>query len=105
MVRWPESGSRCGLTPPKATPRQHIPSGTTDAEGKYELTTGIAKGAPAGWYQVVLTPPTAAPVGGELPRSGPPPFAKKYMDVTTTDLSLEVKAGAAPGAYDLKLEK
>jgi len=89
----------------KGNTTQHVPSGTTDAEGKYELTTGVAKGAPVGWYQVVLTPPTAAPSGGELPRSGPPPFAAKYTDVTTTDLSLEVKAGAAPGAYDLKLDK
>lgn len=89
----------------KGNTTPHIPSGTTDAEGQYELTTGVGKGAPAGWYRVVLTPPTATPVGGEMPPSGPPPFAKKYLDVTTTDLSLEVKAGAAPGAYDLKLEK
>lgn len=89
----------------KGNSTQHIPSGITDAEGKYELTTGIAKGAPAGWYQVVVTPPTAAPVGGELPRSGPPSFDRKYTDVTTTDLSLEVKEGAAPGAYDLQLAK
>ncbi|NUQ65549.1 MAG: carboxypeptidase regulatory-like domain-containing protein [Pirellulales bacterium] len=83
----------------------HIPSGTTDSEGKYELTTGNTKGAPAGWYKVAVTPPTAAPTGGEMPQAGPPPFNQKYTSPTTTDLSIEVKEGAAPGAYDLNLAK
>jgi hypothetical protein len=83
----------------------HIPSGTTDAEGKYELTAGGAKGAPAGWYKVVVMPPAPAPTGGEVPKPGPPPFDPKYSDAATTDLSIEVKSAAAPGAYDLNLEK
>lgn len=89
----------------KGNSTPHIPSGTTDTEGKYELITGGRKGAPPGWYKVVLAPPTPGPTGGEMPKSTPSPFAAKYQNVTTTDLQIEVKSGATPGAYDLKLDK
>ena len=81
----------------------HVPSGTADAEGKYELVAAAKNGAEVGWYKVIIIPATPAPKGGEMPQVGPPPFNVKYTDVTTTDLSIEVKAGAAPGAYDLTL--
>lgn len=83
----------------------HEPSGTADAEGKFELVAAAKNGAEVGWYKVVIIPATPAPTGGEMPQVGPPPFNVKYTDVTTTDLTIEVKAGAAPGAYDLTLTK
>lgn len=89
----------------KGNSTPHIPSGTTDTEGRYELITGGRKGAPSGWYKVVLAPPTPGPTSGEMPKSTPSPFAAKYQNVTTTDLLVEVKPGAAAGAYDLKLDK
>ncbi|MCS7272184.1 MAG: carboxypeptidase-like regulatory domain-containing protein [Gemmataceae bacterium] len=82
----------------------HIPTGTTDAEGKYELMTGVERGAPPGQYRVVLVPPSPKPVGGSIPPPSPPPFNAKYLDRKTSDLTIEVKAGAAPGTYDLILK-
>jgi len=89
----------------KGNQTKHIPAATTDGSGMYELTTGGEKGAPAGWYKVVITPPSPPITGGELPQTGPPPFDQKYLTPDTTDLSIEVKAGAAAGAYDLNLTK
>ncbi len=82
-----------------------VPSGTANAEGKYELVAAAKNGAEVGWYKVVIVPATPAPMGGEMPQVGPPPFNVKYTAPTTTDLSIEVKAGATAGAYDLKLSK
>jgi hypothetical protein len=82
----------------------YIPAGYTDDSGKYELMTTARKGAPVGWYKVVITPPTAPP-GGEMPKVEIPPFNPKYADPEKTDLSIEVVEGAPPGAYDLELTK
>jgi hypothetical protein len=83
----------------------HEPGGAADAEGKYELVAAAKNGAEVGWYKVVIVPASPVPTGGEMPTIGPPPFNTKYTDVTTTDLSIEVTGGAAPGAYELKLSK
>lgn len=83
---------------------QYIPAGYTNESGRYELTTTARKGAPAGWYKVVVVPPSAPP-GGEMPKLTAPPFHKKYADPTLTDLSVEVKSGATSGSYDFKLSK
>src|SRR2546429_9587446 len=34
---------------------QHIPVGTIDAEGRYELMSATKKGAPLGWYKVAVS--------------------------------------------------
>jgi hypothetical protein len=81
----------------------HAPAATADAQGKYEVTVGPRKGAPPGWYKVVVSAPVPPKSGGDAPAPVAVPFAAKYTDPNTTDLSIEVKAGAAPGAYDLKL--
>jgi hypothetical protein len=83
---------------------QFIPAGFTDQTGRYELSTTARKGAPSGWYKVVVTAPTAPP-GGEFPKVAPPPFNMKFSDPDKTDLSIEVKDGLASGNYDLKLTK
>ncbi|MDB5390277.1 MAG: hypothetical protein JWM11_5923 [Planctomycetaceae bacterium] len=89
----------------KGNKTKHIPSATSDDEGNYELVTGGEKGAPPGWYKVVVIPSSPPIVGGEMPKPGPPPFDKKYLDPGATDLSVEVKDGATPDDYNLELKK
>lgn len=89
----------------KGNTTTHIPTATADDDGNYELITGGEKGAPPGWYKVIVTPPSLPITGGEMPATPPTPFDKKYLDPGATDLSIEVKAGAEPGAYDLQLKK
>lgn len=80
------------------------PGGAADENGKYELIAAAKKGAPPGWYKVVVFP-YSPPPGGEAPQASLPPFNKKYSNPSTTDLSIEVKEGAPAGAYDLQLTK
>lgn len=67
-------------------------------DGSYSLTTKDKPGAPAGWYKVVVNTkyPGASEKAVELP--------KRYSDPGKSDLSVEVKPNAEPGAYDLKLK-
>src|SRR2546423_6028237 len=39
----------------KGNPTRHIPVGTLDAEGRYELMSATKKGAPLGWYKVTVS--------------------------------------------------
>jgi hypothetical protein len=93
--------------PSRGNMSRHVPTGTIDAEGNYELITVRKKGAPPGWYKVLVfadanTPPPGVPAHPQPPRwltNG------KYTDEQTTDLYLEVVENAAPGAYDLNVSK
>lgn len=78
----------------------HIAAAAADAEGRFTLSTVGEAGAPPGWYKVVVSPYTPGPV--EVPK---PPYNVKYLTVDSTDLSIEVKADAPAGAYDLTLDK
>jgi hypothetical protein len=85
------------------------PTGTVDEEGVYTLLTKGKKGAPPGWYKVVVTATETAPVHPNSPQ-GHHPVAQsivpaKYGLEKTTDLSIEVVENAPPDAYDLKLKK
>ncbi len=82
----------------KREPRATISS---DAPGRYQLSTDNQEGAPAGWYKVT--------VYAHKPGSGstsPPEWlvAPKYGDEKTSGLSVEVTKEARSGAYDLKLD-
>jgi hypothetical protein len=88
----------------KGNTTRHHPVGTINAEGRYELHTVGRKGAPPGWYKVVVhadenqqTGRTAAPL--------PPRWMThvKYTAAGTTPLQVEVVEVA--GRYDLKLTK
>src|SRR4051812_41798107 len=88
-------------------------SGMLNSNGEYSLSTEKQKGAPPGWYKVIISPNTP-PMGGEMMSGGglaPPATGNssvinaKYTDATKTDLSVEVVANPAPGAYDLKVTK
>jgi hypothetical protein len=85
------------------------PTGTVDAEGNYTLHTNGKKGAPAGWYKVVVTAAEAPSFRGKGPRTQMPGakslVAAKYGQAKTTDLAVEVIENPAPGAYDLKLTR
>jgi hypothetical protein len=85
------------------------PAGTVNAAGRYVVSTQGKKGAPLGWYKVVVTatgPPR--PTKEDVRRHHPMPVslvAAKYGQVQTTDLAVEVVAHPAEGAYDLKLTR
>jgi hypothetical protein len=85
------------------------PSGTVDATGRYALFTKGKKGAPPGWYKVIVTanaPETTAPTGKRLHHPHPKSLLPaKYGLAKTTDLAVEVVESPAPGTYDLKLTR
>jgi hypothetical protein len=72
-------------------------------DGAYELLTEGQRGAPPGWYKVVVT---SVETVDTSTTSAPPPkslVAGKYGQPDTTDILIEVKPGAGDAAYDLKL--
>ena len=78
---------------------QHQPTSAIDADGHYELSVPPErKGAPPGWYQVVVT-------AYDNPRPGrlKTLIDVKYQDEKTTPLKIEVIENPEPGRYDLKL--
>jgi hypothetical protein len=69
-------------------------------EGIYELTADGKPGVPPGWYRVTvwaMKEPTVAK---------PPEWLAhpRYADAKTSGLTVEVKEGAATGAYDFDLQ-
>jgi hypothetical protein len=81
---------------------QHQPNGAIDAEGTYELLVPPAKkGAPLGWYKVVVTA-----YDNPMPNKPLKSFIDmKYSDEKTTPLKFEVIENPEPGRYDLKLTR
>jgi hypothetical protein len=77
--------------------------GRIDSQGRYTLsTTGVkgsdsGKGAPLGWYKVILL--TTLPGSPEIS------VPAKYLDPKDTPLKVKVVADPEPGAYDLELKK
>jgi hypothetical protein len=81
---------------------QHQPNGAIDAEGKFELYVPPSrKGAPPGWYRVVVTayddPQPGKPIKSFIDR--------KYSDEKSTPLKVEVIAQPETGRYDFKLNR
>jgi len=78
-------------------------------DGKYEILTGQKRGAPPGFYRVVVVstnysgdnPPPKGPTA-EMPRSLIDP---KYSSPGTTPLGFEVTAKPVDHAYDLQVTK
>jgi hypothetical protein len=86
------------------------PLGKFDAEGNYQLFTKGKRGAPLGWYKVVVTAGAGqeASMANRAARGGPAsavplPFDPRYVQATTTTLSVEVVTAPDDYAYDLKL--
>jgi hypothetical protein len=87
--------------PLKGNETLHQPTGPIDAEGRFELVTAGKKGAPPGWYKVVVTAyANKLEEGPVRPRLL---LVEKYYHPKKTDLSVEVVADPAPGAYDLNV--
>jgi hypothetical protein len=86
----------------KGNTTAHQPAGLIAADGTFELfVPGGRKGAPPGWYKVVV-------YAVDDPQPGKPNryfTHKKYSDPATTPLSVEVVAAPAPGRYDFKLDR
>ena len=74
-------------------------AGRLGSDGRYSLRMDDGfkqyKGAPPGWYKVTISSPDDVPI----------PVNKKYTNIKTTELSVEVVPNPAPGAYDLKFTK
>jgi hypothetical protein len=81
------------------------PAGTVDSQGVYRLTTKGKKGAPPGWYKVVVTAIDSR-AGRDASHHRPAAkslVAAAYGQAATTPLAVEVVEDPAFGAYDLKL--
>ena len=85
------------------------PVGNVDKDGSYTLLTKGKRGAPPGWYKVIVTATDSRPEAPKDPKKGHPHprslVPAKYGQEKTTDLSVEVVEAPARGAYDLKLKK
>ncbi len=83
---------------------QHIPVGTIDADGRYDLMSATKKGAPLGWYRVAVS--AQEPIDPKNPYAPPKHLVNpRFSDPATSGLAVEVTAHAAPGAYDLEATK
>jgi hypothetical protein len=86
------------------------PYGTVDENGKYTLFVAAdKKGAPAGWYKVIVVAFEAP--AADRRRPGDPAkhhrllVNRRYGDPKTSKLVVEVLEDPKPGAYDLILAK
>jgi hypothetical protein len=94
--------------PDKGNTGTHEPAGTVNKDGVYNLLTKGKKGAPPGWYKVVLTAHDSQPQHAKTPKMksvAKSLLSPKYGQAKTTDLEVEVVENPASGAYDLKLGK
>ena len=86
----------------KGNETKHQPMGVLDSEGNYEVfVPGGRKGAPAGWYKVVV-------YAVDDPQPGKPNkylVQKECADVDATPLKIEVIANPEPQRYDWKLKR
>jgi hypothetical protein len=83
------------------------PTGIADSEGRYKLVTNGKKGAPPGWYKVIVTAAEGSIADSDHPKTRHPGprsiLPAKYGQAKTTPISIEVVENPAPDAYDLKL--
>ncbi len=89
----------------KGNKTPHEPRGEIDAQGGYTVFTAERAGAPAGWYRVTVVSQSSKATDADpyaVPQSN---IAAKHADPNTSGLVLEVKDGAAPESYDLKVGK
>ena len=86
------------------------PVGSLDSSGNYTLYTKTQRGAPPGWYKVIVTATESGPPAeSKQPRRERPlPISlipAKYGLAKTTPLNIEVVESPASDAYDLSLSK
>ena len=87
----------------KGNQTMHQPIGAINADGSYELITVGRKGAPLGWYKVIVSAyANKVEEGPVTPRLM---LDKKYYSAETTELRIEVVSDPAARAYDLEVTK
>jgi len=83
------------------------PSATIQEDGTYKLTTGttqgVKDGAPPGWYLVTISKGNAVATKDKK-KTREPVFDPAFENHQKTTLKMEVKEGAPPGSYDLKVD-
>jgi hypothetical protein len=94
----------------KGNTTPYEPGGTVDSSGVYALATEGRRGAPPGWYRVVVTALAETPVPSTKGPLTHRPTATSlvpapYGQAATTPLEIEVVASPDAGAYDLKLKR
>jgi hypothetical protein len=91
----------------KGNQSMHHPHGEINAEGRYELTTQGKKGAPPGWYKVLVFADGNTTDNNPPAHPLPPNWLMnvKYTAESTTDLFIEVVETPSAGAYDLTVSK
>lgn len=82
----------------------HIPIGTIQATGTYELHTNGQPGAPLGRYKVLVFIDANQQQGAVHPLRPQWLMHEKYTREETTDLRVDVVPNASSTAYDLQLE-
>lgn len=88
----------------KGNTSKEMAVGSISETGEYSLGTGKEVGAVSGWYKVTVT--ATKPSNPKDEYSSPISLIPgRYNAEGTTGLSVEVKEGAPPGHYDLKLTK
>jgi hypothetical protein len=85
------------------------PVGIVDDAGQYQITTQGNRGAPPGWYKVIVTAYGEPPEHPRNPKGGRPVVTSLlpaiYGRAESTPLAIEVVADPASDAYDLKLSQ
>jgi hypothetical protein len=87
------------------------PAASVDSSGNYTVFTKKKRGAPPGWYKVIVTATATespAPASKRPLKQRPLPESLvpgKYAQAATTPLQIEVVESPAAGAYDLVLTK
>jgi hypothetical protein len=88
----------------KGNHSQHVPVGSLDAEGRYELSSATNKGATPGWYKVAIS--AQEPIDPQNPYAPPKHLIHpKYTAASTSGLAVEVKSNAPAGSYDFEVTK
>lgn len=89
----------------KGNASQHQPTGSIDAQGRFQIYTTERPGAAPGWYRVVVFATSQLDDTGKAHPGMPQSIIHlRYNGEGTTPLAIEVKADAPAGAYDLRLE-
>jgi hypothetical protein len=95
----------------KGNNSMRIPVGSIDDQGHYEIFTNYKRGAPRGWYKVVVIARDERVPAGLLGRSDVSPATpmslidEKFADPEQTSLGFEVVPNSPPGAYDLTVSR
>jgi hypothetical protein len=85
----------------KGNTSKQVAAGEITEGGAYKLFTDGKPGAPPGWYKVTVVS-TSEPDSAK-PEAIKSFVAPKFNDPDMTPLRVEVKAGAGPADYDLKV--